>query len=200
MELELDKLSQHEVTTDLAELSPLLQFAVDTCKEEFMENGGIEAKIAVECDTDENMLIGIPNPDMFFKSNRMKSLLSIILRQFVSILVKQDKKPTVIFSCTEAWMSNLDKNDEEGIAKVKKEGVSAQDDKLEVLMFNFESKTQIRMITYEIIRSTVDDSFVVSPEPKEDCTQDKKPGARHSKFQVWLDGEIIEDKGVTVEG
>jgi hypothetical protein len=187
MEIDL----KYKCTTDLAELSPLLEFAMTELKKDFMKEGRLESVFSFECDQEDSILELVPSSSHFLQSPELKGMLGTLLRGFAQELSDTDKEPMVVFSACEAWVSApIDKDDKEEEKRIREEGVGAQDNKKEALIFNFESKTQHRMITYEIIRSDVDDSFVVSPTPTMDEIADKEGGKLTTKFQVWVDGKI----------
>jgi hypothetical protein len=189
MELDL----KYKCTTDLNELSPLLELAMSEFKKIFMKTGELEAHFGFECDTEEAEIQSVPHAGIFLQSQEMKQALGSILRGFAAHLKEDGKEPMVCFSACEAWQSApIEENDDETVKRITENGVADEFDKKEVLIFNFENKTHVRMISYEIIRGEGDD-FVVSPNSMIDEISEKEAGKFVTRFQVWVDGEIYND-------
>tara|TARA_R110000851_G_scaffold277886_1_gene430987 strand:- start:15 stop:617 length:603 start_codon:yes stop_codon:yes gene_type:complete len=186
MELDLKR----EVTKNVSEPSIIIEFAIEEVMKTFKKEGGISPLITLECDDDQDYLKGLPLPPDSWESQEKKVMASELIRGFVNMMENTGEKPVLVFSAMEAWMSPpIDKDNIKAIEDIVG-NVVKMPDKREVLIFNLETKTQTRCITYEIIRGE-NDSFVISDKPIHDDIHDKVPGAGiQTNFQVWhLDNE-----------
>ena len=192
MELDL----KHKNTTDLAELSPLLEFAMDELKRDFIRDGGIQPHFGFECENSTDKLEAIPQAHLFFQSNETKDVFGHVLRGFATHLGENGKNPLVLMSASEAWMSPpINEKDIETQERITENGVANEDDKKEIIMFNFESKTQTRLIAFEIIRGEGED-YVVSNQPlMDDVVEKDKSDTIKSKFQIWVNGKVWKNEG-----
>lgn len=168
-----------KVYENLSEKTKLL---IAVTLEDFKIEQVLEPAMYLDVEGDEKFA-AFPLPGEMFNSKMGKRILVGGLKDFIKhIETKQNKMVEQVIFVSEVWMGKANTKEE---AEKITSPVSETPDAKEGLMISIETKTQDKMLFYEIIRNK-ENNVVISDYPVEEVLVDKsdKEGVT-SIFRIW---------------
>ncbi len=126
------------------------EIVIEKTRRIFLEKGELPALVMIGfLNGDEFNMTGLPASD-FMRDSQTKDMLAEMMKD-----IGKDLDPVCICLMCEAWVAKVDIKEpgaDELISRLKEDGVSQYENRIEVLLFTFESENFCKTITYEIIR------------------------------------------------